>query len=437
MNLEEEQITVYTDGSCTNNGKLNSRCGSGIWISENHPHNTAARIGGQARTNQTGELAAIIIALSRVEPFVPIKFITDSEYVKKGLTEHLQMWEDNGWINVANSDMFQKAAYLLRSRSAPASFQWVKGHAGDIGNEKADRKADEGAKKDISFPLDLTVPPEWNLTGAKLASLTQSVAYHGIRQKAHPDTRSGPPSQLALARDALEAFTGSQETNQSLWKGISHKDIRKPIQTFLYRAMQNSYKLGDFWAARHDDDKARCGACLDPIESLEHILFQCDSDPVRIIWALATNLWPHGNETWPDLSLGIVLAAGNLEIFRQEAEEEGDDDNTSPKRMTGASRLLRILISESAHLIWKIRCERQIGGKTHTKASVINRWMRAVNERLTSDTLAARNILRTERAFDIVHSTWKGTLQDEIFLPFKWAKAPQVLVGIKTPRVLT
>ncbi|KAI0048315.1 hypothetical protein FA95DRAFT_1463371, partial [Auriscalpium vulgare] len=99
------------------------------------------------------------------------------------------------------------------------------------------------------------------------------------------------------------------------------------------------------------------------------------------------------------------------------------------KRMKGASRLLRILISESAHLIWNIRCERQIGGKTHTKASIITRWTRAINERLTSDTLAARNILRTERAFDTVHSTWKGTLQDEIHLPFEWAKARQVLVG--------
>ncbi|KAI0051951.1 ribonuclease H-like protein [Auriscalpium vulgare] len=436
LNLENESLTLYTDGSCSHNGKLNSICGSGVWVGENHPDNIAAHIGGAAQTNQTGELAAIIIALEHFEHFRPIKFITDSEYVKKGLTERLLSWEDDGWIGIENSDMFKKAAYLLRNRSAPTTFQWTKGHNGTEGNDGADELADQGARHTVPYPLNLEVPPKWRLSGAKLATLSQSTAYHGIRQSAPRDTRSGPTEQIALARDALENFTGKQETDASLWKGITNKDIRKPIQTFLYRAMQRSYKLGDFWAKLNDEDKARCEACGDPIESLEHILLQCDTTPRQIIWKLATDLWPHGYDSWPELSLGIVLAAGSLEVT---TDPQGDDQHNDDerKRNPGATRLLRILISESAHLIWKIRCERQIGGRTHTKQAIISRWTRAINDRLRSDVLAARNIIRTEKAFDLVHLTWKGTLEEELHLPFEWAKAREVLVGIKTPRFPT
>ncbi|KAI0048316.1 hypothetical protein FA95DRAFT_1490982, partial [Auriscalpium vulgare] len=108
-------------------------------------------------TNQTGELTAIIITPTGFDPFVQIQFVTDSEYVMRGLTEHLQTWEDDGWINVANSGMFRKAADPSKCCSAPASYQWVKGHNGDKGNEEADSRADQGARKDLPFPLDLSI----------------------------------------------------------------------------------------------------------------------------------------------------------------------------------------------------------------------------------------------------------------------------------------
>jgi ribonuclease HI len=51
-----------------------------------------------------------------------------TRYVIDGLTKHLQTWEDNGWINIKNTDLFKKAAYLLKRRMAPTAFKWVKGH---------------------------------------------------------------------------------------------------------------------------------------------------------------------------------------------------------------------------------------------------------------------------------------------------------------------
>ncbi|KAI0053706.1 ribonuclease H-like protein [Auriscalpium vulgare] len=432
-NLRTPKI-VYTDGSCTNNGKLNSRCGSGVWFGHDHPDNLALRIGGTAGTNQIGEIAAIVATLQHTDEIVPLRFRTDSESVMKGLTENLEDWENRGWIGVANAEYFQAAAYQMRIKSATVTFQWVKGHSGNAGNDGADEQADRGARKNRPDRIDLYIPPEWRLTGAKLATITQSIAYRGIRldeEKKHPDGRSGPKAQLDRARDALESFTGYQETNETLWKGINCTDIRKNIQTFLYRAYQQSYKLGEFWIQTPMNERAVCGVCNDPVESLEHILLECESDARDIIWTMARDLWPHGDDTWPDLSLGIILATGNLVIEDQHPTNE----ERGKKRRQGPTRLLKILISESAHLIWVLRCERAIAGKVHTRAEIQRRWTRKINDRISIDRLSARLTPRKGKQQKPTYETWKGTLEDEDQAAELWANAKEVLVGIRKPRV--
>jgi ribonuclease HI len=63
---------------------------------------------------------------------------TDSRYVIDGLTKHLKEWEDQGWIGIKNKEWFKRAVYLLRRRTAQTRFKWVKGHNGELGNERSD-----------------------------------------------------------------------------------------------------------------------------------------------------------------------------------------------------------------------------------------------------------------------------------------------------------
>jgi hypothetical protein len=63
MNLLQEKITFFTNGSCINNGKNNARCSSRIWIAKNHPNNMAIRIPGENQSNQIAEISAILIIL--------------------------------------------------------------------------------------------------------------------------------------------------------------------------------------------------------------------------------------------------------------------------------------------------------------------------------------------------------------------------------------
>jgi len=107
------KITIYMDGACLNNGKKNAACGGGTWVSQGSPLNAAIRVPGLAQSNQIGEIVAVIHAVASVPISQPLEIVLDSKYVIEGLTEHLQKWEDQGWIDIKNPIFFQRAAYLL------------------------------------------------------------------------------------------------------------------------------------------------------------------------------------------------------------------------------------------------------------------------------------------------------------------------------------
>ncbi|KAG2738780.1 hypothetical protein P692DRAFT_201730588, partial [Suillus brevipes Sb2] len=89
LNLLQDKITIYTNGSCLNSGKRNAKYGSGIWVAENNPNNRTIKVPGEKHSNQIAEVAAILAALQQTDPYIPITFVTDSRYAIDGLTKHL------------------------------------------------------------------------------------------------------------------------------------------------------------------------------------------------------------------------------------------------------------------------------------------------------------------------------------------------------------
>lgn len=242
-----EPMTVYTDGSCKNNGKYNATCGSEVWIEEDHPMNKALRIPGIKQSNQIGELAAVLIALQSINPLTLLKIIMDSKYVIKGITTHLREWEDTGWIGVDNANIFKAIAYQLRRRPTPTTFKWVKGHQGNIGNEKADQLTLTGAQRQVPDELNTFVPRNFDLQGMKLSMITQQLAYRAIANTTHLEYKRTTLSLLDLTRYGIETLTSTLETDTAIWKGCRHKDIMKKIQMFLYKTLNNAYCIGEFW----------------------------------------------------------------------------------------------------------------------------------------------------------------------------------------------
>ena len=235
-----EPIMAYTDGSCIKNGKLDVESGSGVWFGDNHPLNRAIKVPGTLQTNQTGKIAAIVVALQTADPTAPLTIVSDSRYAIDGLTKHLRTWEDNGWTEISNKPWLEAAAYHLRRRAAPTSFKWVKGHHGTEGNEKADQLANQGARKDEPDQVDLMVPTEFRTSGIKLSTLAQRTAYQIIAHKRIPPYPRATLMNLDITRYAIKELTGYLETDNTIWKNTRHPDIRRPIQLFLYKALAGS-----------------------------------------------------------------------------------------------------------------------------------------------------------------------------------------------------
>jgi len=131
-------ITIYTDGACSGNPGIG---GWGAVILENNKEDIFLNGGNDNTTNNQMELTAAIEALRYFEDRQTITLITDSKYVKDGIQSWIQNWKKNGWKTAAKKPVKNKELWIeldqLISRHT-ISWEWVKGHAGNTNNEKAD-----------------------------------------------------------------------------------------------------------------------------------------------------------------------------------------------------------------------------------------------------------------------------------------------------------
>lgn len=145
-------ITVSTDGSAL--GNPNGPMGWG-WADHElatggkpgHHHDSDCDAGGATNgTNQIGELCAVLEALRAHPGSEPLVIETDSQYAINCSTTWVHGWKKNGWKNsqkkpVKNADLIRAIDAEISKRPGPVKFVWVKGHAGNAGNEKVDELA--------------------------------------------------------------------------------------------------------------------------------------------------------------------------------------------------------------------------------------------------------------------------------------------------------
>ena len=91
----------------------------------------------------------MIEALRALKRPCDVALYLDSEYVRKGITEWIHGWKAKGWKTAAkqpvkNAELWQELDHLVSTAGHRIAWHWVKGHAGDPGNEKADELANKG-----------------------------------------------------------------------------------------------------------------------------------------------------------------------------------------------------------------------------------------------------------------------------------------------------
>ena len=139
-------IKVYTDGACKGNPGPG---GWGVYIQSNVDEKELYG-GSPETTNNQMEMQAALEALKHLkDEDEVIELYTDSNYLRQGITEWIHKWKTNNWKTaakkpVANRDLWIEISDL--NEKMTVEWNWVKGHAGDPGNERADELANIGAE---------------------------------------------------------------------------------------------------------------------------------------------------------------------------------------------------------------------------------------------------------------------------------------------------
>ena len=136
-------IEVFTDGACRGNP------GPGGWGVLLRYNGSEKRVyGGEAHTtNNRMELMAAIRGLEAISETCQIDLTSDSQYVRKGITEWLQGWKAKGWKTAAKKPVKNKDLWQMldvQAQRHEVNWHWVKGHSGHRGNEIADELANLG-----------------------------------------------------------------------------------------------------------------------------------------------------------------------------------------------------------------------------------------------------------------------------------------------------
>lgn len=136
-------VVIHTDGACRGNPGLG---GWGAVL--RYGDNEKFLWGGETdTTNNRMELMAAIVALETLTRECTVDLFTDSQYVRQGITEWMVDWKRRGWKTAARKPVKNQDLWMRLDEAAArhrVRWHWVKGHAGDPGNELADELANRG-----------------------------------------------------------------------------------------------------------------------------------------------------------------------------------------------------------------------------------------------------------------------------------------------------
>ena len=145
LHMPKHKLVAYTDGACSGNpgpggwGVLLQAFSDSKVVKERELSN-----GERLTTNNKMELRAAIAALEILDRTSEITIITDSKYVMNGIQTWLAGWKKNNWKTaskkpVKNEELWKRLDLLCEQHEV--NWKWVKGHAGDMGNERVDKLA--------------------------------------------------------------------------------------------------------------------------------------------------------------------------------------------------------------------------------------------------------------------------------------------------------
>ncbi|EPS92509.1 hypothetical protein FOMPIDRAFT_8547, partial [Fomitopsis schrenkii] len=354
---------------------------------------------------------AAAIHAARITPRdAPLEFATATDHLGNVLVKHLAQWEDTAWEGVHGAEPIKTLINVLQQRCAPTTIRKIDPDDQRTRLPATLRKRDELIDNQSQQPVDLSRDPAFELTGARLSALTQAQAYRCIRERMprteRPATRLNMDNILNQPR-APGAPTPKEDT---VWMGAKHKDFQRKVADFIWKGIHNAHRIGHYWGKIPGyEAREKCAKCGTE-ETLEHILLDCSHPGAARVWDCARSLWEAKGLKWTKPNIAGILnlgAAANVIL--------------GPKPLTKAhhARLWRILISESAYIIWRLRCTRVIEHEgqdnwEHSEKAITTLWLTTLNKRVRQDAAGTSgNFGGLAPRKELASDTWADVIENE------------------------
>ncbi|KDQ10219.1 hypothetical protein BOTBODRAFT_116121 [Botryobasidium botryosum FD-172 SS1] len=299
-------------------------------------------------------------------------------YTIDALTINAKNWEDINWIDIENADILKVLLNELRQRRNTTYFKWVKGHNNNLGNEKANELAGQGANKEETDQVSMKVNKKFKIEGARLQSLTFKTAYRNIVKHYEGAMTENTKSRVEDAQDEVERTTGIRPDREKIWTSLTKEPISRNISDFIWKTIHNSHRCGQFFINIPDlADRAQWRMCGD-LETMEHIIIHCEENGRKQLMEHVQKTWEEinkneGNTEWIEPTIGIIRGLGTISFWDRE------------RPLTQKSNLYKVLISEAIWTIWKTRNARCIKEEIITSPNMIHRWNQAIRLRILVD----------------------------------------------------
>ncbi|KAF9553196.1 hypothetical protein CPC08DRAFT_243025 [Agrocybe pediades] len=182
--------------------------------------------------------------------------------------------------------------------------------------------------------------------------------------------------------------------------------------------MHDAYKCGEYWNnISGSEQRGNCTHC-DSVDSIEHALIECRATGQGVIWRLAEELWLlRGAAEWIRPTMGSILSSALADVRKTGGK----------RKLTGASRLYTILVTESAQLIWQRRCQWRVSDESDPLKilpddAIRVLWVKTINKRLRLECLLTDQRKYGKKALkkSTVENTWWPVLKGRRALQDDW-----------------
>ena len=147
----QDRVEIFTDGCCVRNGQPGAKAGVGGYFGHNSPLNFSEPVVGRA-TNNTAEIQAVTKSVNQAKShgITDVVIKTDSKFTIDCATQWMDTWKSNGWTKADGNEVVNKEdlkALDQAQQGMTVTYEHVRGHSGNPGNERADHLARQGAER--------------------------------------------------------------------------------------------------------------------------------------------------------------------------------------------------------------------------------------------------------------------------------------------------